>query len=225
MPRLFVGTKDVQFVNDIVKELVKDVMGQRIYYYAISSKHTKTDSVYGEAVQKIFEKPIALNVMAGQPSWETKQDIFGREATAKVEILVQARDLLDKGLTLNEGDYFTYGDAVFEVVSYLNMNNIFGLEEYESAYKLIGKLARVGEFDPAKVFNPTKDDGTQETGIQVDFEQQRGLAEDSQHRQTGDVRQMRERLGDDMAPPALGEKPIKFTPDETGKNGKFSYDD
>jgi len=225
MGRLFVGTKEIQFINDTVKELVKDVIGQRIFYYAISVKHTKVDPVYGEAVNKMFENPVALSVMAGQPNWETKQNIFGREATAKVEILVQARDLLDKGLNLNEGDYFTYGDAVFEVVSYLNMNNIFGLEEYESAYKLIGKLARVGEFDPAKVYNPTKDDGTKETGVEIDFEQQRGLPENSKHMPTGDVRQMRERLGDDMASPALGEKPVHFVPDESGKGNRFSYDD
>ena len=228
MPRLFVGPKDVAYINDLTKELIKDVIGQKIYYYAVSILKTQVHPVYNEAVQKIFENPVALDVMAGQPAWTSKQDLFGREQTATLEILVQARDLLDKGLFLNEGDYFTYGIACYEVVSYLNLTNIFGQEEYDCAHKLVGKLARVGEFDPAQIFLPKEDKAgsfQDNDGIQKTFEQQRGLAEDSEGKPTGDVRQVRERLGEDMEAVALGEGPRKVAPVADGSTSTFSYDD
>lgn len=228
MPRLFVGYKDIAFINDLQKELIKDVVGQKIYYYAISTMASNIHPVYQESTNKIFENPVALDVLAGQPNWSTKAFKFGVEQTATLEIIVQARDLLDKHMTLNEGDYFTYGDAAFEIVSYLNLNNIFGQEEYESAYKIIGKLARPGEFDPAKVFPPRKDGpGTfdENEDIQKTFEQQRGLPEDSEGNPTGDVRQLKEILGEDMVEPALGEGPRKIIKDENGKSNRFSYDD
>lgn len=224
MPRLFVGARDIQFINDTVKELVKDVVDQKIYYYAISSMATQVHRIYNEANKKVFEKPVALNVLAGQPTWETKHTKFGGEQKGKVEIIVQARDLLDKKLYLSEGDYFTYGDAAFEVVSYLNVSNIYGQEEYESAYKLVGLSARSGEFDPNQYLLPRKDEPGVSDETQLTFEQQRGLPETTDGRPTGDVRQMRERLGEDMAPPALGEGPRRVVPDESGKASRFSYD-
>lgn len=229
MPRLFIGSKDVAFISDLAMELIKDVIGQKIYYYAISTMASNIHRVYQESTSKVFEAPVALDVLAGQPEWETKSFKFGVEQTAKVEIIVQARDLLDKNMTLNEGDYFTYGDAAFEIVSYLNLNNIFGQEEYESAYKIIGKLARPGEFDPARIFNPRKDiPGSFEDNdeVQKTFEQQRGLPEDSEGNPTGDVRQLNNILDkDDTVQPALGEGPRKVVVDENKRSNKFSYDD
>jgi hypothetical protein len=230
MARLFVSPKDIDFMNDVVKELVKDVVGQKIYYYAISVMKSKVHEVYGESLSKIFEKPIMLDVIAGQPAWESKMDIFGKEQTATIEILVQARDLIDKHISPNEGDYFTYGDASYEIVSFVNLNNIYGQEEYDSAFKLIGKLARPGEFNPKDFFRPSKDvDGNLSNKgdfVQSEFEQQRGNPEDSQGNETGDIRHVRERMGDDVTPNVLGEKPAKIKPDpDKGLTTGFLYDD
>jgi hypothetical protein len=228
MSRLFIGSKDIAFISDTVKELVKDIIGQKIYYYAISTMATQIHPIYNESDRKMFENPVALDVLAGQPNWSTKANRFGVEQTAQIEIVIQAKDLLDKKMTLNEGDYFTYGDAAFEIVSYLNLNNIFGMEEYESAYKILGKLARVGEFDPDKLFLPRKEkQGSFEDQdeIQKTFEQQRGLPTDSQGNPTGDRRDLNEILGDDMVTPAFGEGAKKVDIDPvTKKSTRFIYE-
>mgnify|MGYP003127954346 FL=1 len=36
MARLFLTPREINFMNDIAKELVKDVIGQKIYYFPIS---------------------------------------------------------------------------------------------------------------------------------------------------------------------------------------------
>jgi hypothetical protein len=225
MPRLFITPREIHLINDWTKELYKDVVGQQIFYYAISTNKTRVHDVYDEAIQKFFEKPITLPVLAGQPEWSNASNAFGVEQTATIELFIQARDLIDKKLSLSEGDFFTYGDATFEVVSYLPMNNIFGHEEYEVSYKIIGNLARPGQFDPILLRKPTKDGGKPfgENGEQTEFVQQRGLAEDSSG-PTGDVRQLRERLGDEMVPTALGDEPAKVEENEDGKASSFQQD-
>ena len=221
MPRLFITPKEIEYMNDVVKEVIKDVVGQKIYYFAISKAGTPVDRVYNESDKKVFEPPIALDVLIGQPQWEGKFNKFGYQQGATVEILVQARDLIDKRIQIYQGDYFVYGDAAFEIVSYLNMNNIFGQEEYESAYKLIGKLALPGEFDSTSLYNPTKE-SIDNTGIQQEFEQQRGFETDTKGNPTGDVRQLHERLKqqDDLPPVAMNEGPRKVI-----KSKGFYYDE
>jgi hypothetical protein len=211
MPRLFVTQKEIDYFNDLGKEFIKDIVGQAIIYWPVSTLKTKIHPVYNEAVKKIFENPIKVDALVGQPQWETKMTTFGPEQQNTLEVFLQARDLAQKGLELSEGDFFTYGDNAYEIVSYLNMNNFFGQVEHDVAFKVIGKLARPGEFNPQKFFKPVE-----ETTPPTPFEQQRGIAENSDG-PTGDIRDVRERLGDDLPAPALGDGPRRVDVDPTLK--------
>lgn len=226
MSRLFITSREIQFVNDITKEFIKDIVGQYIYYYPVSTLKSDIHPIYEEAIEKIFENPIKLEVLAGQPDWETRMNQFGQEQSQKVEIYIQARDLIDKGFIVCEGDFFIYGDQPFEIVSALNINNIFGQVEHDVGYKLIGRIARKSEFDvdyyKKQLQAVSKDfDKSQE---QKTFQQQRGLDTNEVDGSTGDIRQMRERLKDDMAEVALGEGPRKVSLDESQKSSHF-YDE
>lgn len=206
MSRLFITSREQNFIHDLTSEFLKDIVGQQITYYPISTMKTQVHPVYEEAIEKIFEHPILLDVLAAQPEWETKWNQFGNEQGAKVELFIQARDLIDKGYNINEGDFFVYDSAVWEILSFVNMNNIFGQVEYTLGYKIGAKLARMGQLD-LKIFKemlaeqnvPFVDNTVTKT-----WQQQRGLEENVEG-ETLDKRQMRERMGDDMAPIALGE--------------------
>ncbi len=218
MARLFVTQREIDYINDIAKELIKDIVGQSIIYWPISTLKTKVHHVYNEAVKKIFENPIKVDALVGQPSWETKMTSFGPEQYNTLEVFLQARDLIQKGLEISEGDYFTYGDNAYEIVSCINMNNFFGQVEHDISFKVVGKLARAGEFNPQKFFAPVV-----ETTPPAPFEQQRGLSENREG-PTGDVRDVQVRLGDDLPPPALGEGPRRVDVDSTLKANKL-YDE
>ena len=41
MARFFITQREINFINDIAKEVVKDVVGQKIYYFPISETKTK----------------------------------------------------------------------------------------------------------------------------------------------------------------------------------------
>lgn len=217
MPRLFITPKEVSLINDWTKEYVKDIVGQEIFYYPISIIKSKPHSIYDEAIRKFFDHPIRMPILAGVPERETRHNNFGLEHTTKLELFIQARDLIDKGLSLAEGDYFTYGESVYEITSYLATGNIFGLVEYVTSYKVEARLARPNEFDPKTYLKARTDQNLPftEKAVQQEFSQQRGLPENSEG-ETGDVRETRQRLGDDLVDVALGQnqRTIEITTDK-----------
>lgn len=219
MARLFITDREIQYFNDIAKEIVKDIVGQRITYWPISTLKSKIHPVYNESMKKIFENPIIVDALVGQPTWETKMTQFGPEQICTIEVYVQARDIQQKGVEIFEGDYFTYGQESYEIVSAINMGNYFGQTEHDQGTKIKGILARVGEFDPKTLFPPTE-----VTTPGTAWEQQRGLPENTEG-PTGDIREVRERLRDDMAPIALDTGPRKIKVDSSGRATTFSYDE
>lgn len=208
MSRLFITPREIQFINDVTKEFMKDVAGQFIYYYPISTMKTQVDPVYEEAVNKIFLTPIKLDAMVDVPSWETKFNVWGNEQVNKIELFVQVRDLLDKGYAINEGDFFLYGSYVYEVLRAMTINNIFGQVEYDVGVKVEGRLVRKGQIDLNIFKQLLADAGIKYADNTVNkvWQQQRGMDENIDG-PTGDRRELRERLGDDMAEIALGEGP------------------
>ena len=54
MARLFVGQREVDYFADISKELIKDVAGQKIYYYTVREDLSDVHSMYEESIEKIL---------------------------------------------------------------------------------------------------------------------------------------------------------------------------
>ena len=46
MSRLFITPREIDFINDVAKEVLKDVAGQKIYYFPISEVKTRVHDVY-----------------------------------------------------------------------------------------------------------------------------------------------------------------------------------
>ena len=56
MARLFITPREVDFISDLTKEINKDVIGQKIFYYKIREDLTNVHKVYEEAVDKEKEE-------------------------------------------------------------------------------------------------------------------------------------------------------------------------
>lgn len=178
MARLFVGPREQAFIDDITRELVKDVVGQRLFYYAVSVDKTRAHPVYDEAVDKVFDPPVELDALVGQPEYSQATDSFGIDRTMKLEAYVQWRDLVDKGIEVNTGDFFTYGEATYEVVTALPMRKIYGQVERTDGVKIVGVTAREGMLR-VRPHGPTDIARTDADAVQETFAQQRGERENS----------------------------------------------
>src|SRR5271169_3819105 len=174
MGRLYLTPREFNFISDITKELIKDVVGQKIYYYAINENKTKVDLVYNEALKKVFDKPIALDCLVDTHfQSDTKITAFGVDAQFKIEVYIQWRDLVDKGISPSIGDFFSFSDVFYEVTERVVMRNIYGMPEHKDGVKLIGTKARDTQFK-ALTIGPTDISRPEKDAVQTTFHQQRG---------------------------------------------------
>ena len=79
MGRFFITPREINFINDVAKELVKDVIGQKIYYYPISETKSKVHDVYEESPDKVFENPIEIDCLVKYQPQEIRTNRFGSE--------------------------------------------------------------------------------------------------------------------------------------------------
>jgi len=206
MARLFVGQREVDFFADITKEVIKDVAGQKVFYYTIREDLSNVHEIYEESPQKVFNPPIEIEAMVEWQPSEIRTTNFGTETIKTITLYLHYRDLLDRGIVFKEGDYFSYGSFFFEATSIIYDKLIYGQIERVVSMKVNGKQTRMHQI--AKRPNgPIDEIYTDEDAVQTTFEQQRGIPEH-------DVR----RLQDDN----IIEKPItgarKVSPDGTVKS-------
>ena len=222
MARLFITPRELNFISDITKELFKDVIGQKIYYYPISELKTKTHGVYNEALQKVYDNPIALDCMVDNNfQTDTKIDKFGIDAQFKIEVFIQYRDLVDKGINVNIGDYFSFSDIFYEITERTFMRNIYGMPEHKDGVKLVGLKSREGLFN-APIIGPTDIKYTDADAVQTTFVQQRGEALDQDGNRTGDKRDLVE--NGVLDEPLTGTKEVSSRGDP-GSVGSAFYDE
>ena len=195
-------------MNDIAKELIKDVIGQKIYYYSISEIKSKVHDVYEESPEKIFETPIEIECLVKYQEPEIRTNRFGSEKYFKIEAYIQSKDLLDKGIEILEGDFFSFGSIFFEITQAPGSDIIYGQIEHGKFITVKATQSRQGQFK-AKIFGPTSESYTDKDAVQKDFVQQRGF-EENRLGKTGDVRELQKN--------GVLEKPIS-KPKETSPKG------
>ena len=103
----------------------------------------------GQEVQPVIEAraPIKIDALVDQPNRDQAIGSFTVENTTRLEVFIQARDLLGKGFEPEPGDFFLYGEEVFEILTANQIGDVFGQAEYNIYWKLDSKLARSGRFD------------------------------------------------------------------------------
>lgn len=189
MARLFITEREIKFISDITKEIVKDVNGQVIFIYPISEIKTTVHDVYNEAIKKIYDNPIAVDALvSAQYHQETKIGKFGPDQQYQVEAYVQYRDLVHKGIDINIGDFFSYGEIFYEVTNINVIKNIFGQVEHKDGIKIVGTKTRESQFK-AQVLGPTDIGNVENDAVQKLFVQQRGFAENKEG-ETNDNREL-----------------------------------
>ena len=184
MARLFITPREIDFIADITKEITKDVIGDVIYYYKVREDVSNVHEVYEEALDKVFDPPVEIDARIQWNPREIRTDRFGYEGVYTTEVYIHYRDMIDRGIKLEEGDYFSYGDNYFEITSIVYDKVIFGQVEHVSGYTLKGKQARKGQIDVSKPIGPTEEIYSDPDGIRRTFKQQRGSAD------TGDRREL-----------------------------------
>jgi hypothetical protein len=207
MARLFITPRELDLISDLTKEIIKDVIGQTIFYYPVRMDVTSVHDVYEESTEKVFDTPIEVDALVEWTPGEVKTNKFGNEKFHSIEARVHSRDLTDKGLRMKIGDFMSYGAVFFEIVQVVTISKIFGQVEHITGYKLVGKQARSDLIDKMSQ-GPAAQTLETEQVIQDTFVQQRGAATN----ELGETADRRELQADGkLDAPLTG--PKKVTPD------------
>jgi len=221
MARLFITPRELNLINDLAKEVIKDVVGQKIYYFPISEAKSKVHDVYEESQNKIFDDPIEIECLVKYNPQDIQTGRFGSEENYTIEVYMQSRDLLDKQIEILEGDFFSYGTLFFEVIKAPATDTIFGQIEHKRFITITGKQSRKGQFI-SKVFGPTSESYTDENAVQETFVQQRGF-ERNKSGKTADVRDLQKNGVLDK--PLTGPKEVSKEGDQNGVGSSFYGDE
>lgn len=221
MGRFFITQREINFINDTAKEIIKDVIGQKIYYFPISEIKSNIHDVYEEAKEKIFDNPIEIECLVQYQEPEVRTNRFGSEKYFKIEAYIHSKDLLDRGIEILEGDFFSYGSIFFEITQAPSTNVIFGQIEHNRFITVKATQARKGQFE-SKIFGPTSDRYSDADAIQDTFVQQRGF-EKNRLGETGDTRDMQKNgvLEEPISPP----KEVSPKGDKTPAGSSFYGDE
>jgi hypothetical protein len=186
MARLFITPREVDLISDLTKEVMKDVVGQKVYYYRVREEFSQIHDVYEESPEKIFDPPIEIEALVEWDSSKVVTNNFGTEKYQKIVVYIQHRDMMNKEIEIREGDYLGYGTNFFELTTVEDDSLIFGQIEYNTGYRITCTQARVGQIDKQPI-GPTSEDYSDPDAVQETFVQQRGL-ERNRLGPTGDER-------------------------------------
>lgn len=176
MSRLFIGQREIDYISDLTKEVIKDVAGQKIYYYTIREDLSNIHDVYEESVDKIFNPPIEIEALVEWQQSEQRTTNFGSEVVKTISVYFHYRDLLDRGIVIKEGDFFSYGALFFEISSAIYEKLAFGQIERIVSIKAVGKQTRLANIMKRPI-GPTEEEYSDSDSIQTEFKQQRGQTE------------------------------------------------
>ena len=191
MARLFLSGRELAFIADITREVIADVIGQTVFYYSVSREKSRIHDVYDESIKKVFEDPIKLDALVDWQKSTPSVTEFGTEQSRRINVFLQSRDLINKGIEVAEGDFISYGNQFYEIVTAVSQRSIYGLVEYTDGIELICEEARASQF-AAKILGPTSEAFSDDDAIQRTFVQQRGFDSNSEG-PTGDVRELIQR--------------------------------
>lgn len=191
MARLFITERELDLISDLTKEVIKDVIGQRVFYYRVREDLTTVHDVYSESQDKVLDPPLEIDALVEWTSPEVNTGQFGSETRGVVTVMIHQRDILDKGIAVREGDYFSYGPTFYEITSTIPISKIFGQVEHLTGYKLTGKQAREGLI-AQRPHGPLGEEFTDADAVQDTFEQQRGAASNTLG-PTNDTRALQEK--------------------------------
>ena len=220
MARLFITPREIDFISDITKEVIKDIIGQKIFYYRVRDDLSSVHDIYEESRDKIFDPPIDIDAIVDWRPQEFKTNKFGVEEMSMIDIYIHRRDLIDKDLEVRTGGYFSFGRIFFEITSANDEKNLFGQVEYTVGTKLVGKQARRGAIDKVAL-GPTDEAFDDVDATQKEFVQQRGQAENS-NGVTNDIRQLQK--DNKLDSPLSGPQEVSERGDTSGVSSSF-YDE
>ena len=222
MARLFVTPRELDLISDLSQEIIKDVVGQKVYYYKVRKDLSDVHDVYEESQEKVFNPPVEIDARVEWFQDDVVVGKFGIEQKNKITVWLQYRDVMFKQLEVAAGDFVSYGDTFFEILTSKIDSTVYGQVEYSTGFILDCKQARKGLINKIP-HGPTDESYSDEDATQKVFVQQRGF-EENRLGPTGDNRAL---IQQGKLDPPISNEPAEVSPrgDNSGVSSSFYADE
>ena len=126
-PPLFVGDKERKLVRQVNTELIENVIGQVIAYYAIDLETSNFHPIYGESKEKSFLPPVRVYARVETQPSEVLQNKTGIDRLQKINVYFHRKRLTeDQKLVVRIGDFVYYDGDFYEIVETRGSKRLFG---------------------------------------------------------------------------------------------------
>lgn len=147
MSRLFVSDKELHFINSLNKELIQNVVNQKITYYSVSEEHSKVNDLYNESIHKTVFSPVEINARLLLKAPQQTTTGFSIDTSYEMEAYFHMDELYQRNITPREGDYMKWGKIVYEIKKLTKPQIIAGQIEQEMMIKAECVVSRKSNFD------------------------------------------------------------------------------
>lgn len=122
---LFGGIRDINLFTTINRELLWDIIEQKIGYYKVDLAKTPSN-IYGESDSKFYHPPVLLNCLISRREQETQSDSFGPDMNRIIAYAFLKEDLIDANVVPENGDIIFWTGNYYEVEAIVRNQPIVG---------------------------------------------------------------------------------------------------
>lgn len=147
-PPLFLGEPERNLVKQVNDEIIENIIGQQILYYAIDPHTTNFHPIYGEALVKNFLPPVRVYALITWDGTIEMSNLNFIDKENKIVVKFHKRRLNeDQDIVVKPGDYVLYGTYYFEIVKLEEPKLLFGQVDHTFEVDATCIRSRKSNFD------------------------------------------------------------------------------
>lgn len=144
---LFIGQKEINFFDSISKEMIQKIIGQKIFYYSVSEKHTNTHRLYDEAIKKVTYIPVEINALVLYKEPVQSVTKFSIDTIYSIEVYFHIHELDERRITPREGDFVKFGTVMYEIEKLTQPQVVYGQINNKVMVKAECRVSRKSQFE------------------------------------------------------------------------------
>jgi len=146
MAKGFVSTKELDYIDELTRELMQNISIQEVFYYAISLEHTVADDLYNEAIEKTWFAPVQISARIDFDNPTVTTTEFTLDSQYSLEVYFHTEELRERNVKPTEGDFVEFGEIIFEVTAVTLPQLVFGQVNKKIMTKCVCVPSREGQF-------------------------------------------------------------------------------